>query len=313
MFGFEKLHIGAAEDLDAITGCTLLIFEGGARASVEIRGASPGTREIALLAPDKQMDRIDAILLTGGSAYGLAAATGVMRFLSEHKMGYATPWKVVPIVPSAVIFDLNIGSSDKFPDENMGYSACQSAMRDEFRQGSHGAGTGATVGKWSGIERAMKSGQGLGIVESGKLKVIAVAVVNAVGDVFDTSGKIIAGAISDGKFVVESSRESDRISKAALLGTNTTLVAVVTNATLTKVELNRLAQRSHDALAKRIVPVHTSFDGDTVFAVSMGEFDAPLDLVASLAVDAVSDAIVDAVKSAEPLGGFVSLTSLMKR
>lgn len=312
MFGFDRLHVGSVEDLEAMTGCTAIVFDNGARASAEVRGASPGTREISLLSPDKQMDRIDAILLTGGSAYGLAAATGVMRFLSERGMGYKTPWKPVPIVPAAVIFDLNIGSADKYPDDEMGYKTCLAAMKGEFTRGSHGVGTGATVGKWSGIENAMKSGQGMGIVESEGIKVLALAVTNAVGDVVDTSGRVLAGASSGGKFIAESSRESERIPKRALPGTNTTLVAVVTNADMTKVELNRIAQRSHDSLAKRIMPVHTSFDGDTVFAVSLGAEKAHLDVVASLAVDAISDAIIDAVTSAGPLGGFPAFSDLHK-
>lgn len=312
MFGFDRLHLGSVEDTEGITGCTAILFGGGARASAEVRGASPGTRELALLAPDKHMDRIDAILLTGGSAYGLAAATGAMRYLSENGMGYKTPWKTVPIVPAAVIFDLNIGSSDKFPDDDMGYRACVAAMKSEFRRGAHGAGTGATVGKWAGIEKAMKSGQGIGIAESEGIKVLALAVVNAVGDVIDTSGSVLAGATIGGHFVAESSSELERIPKRALPGTNTTLVAVVTNADLTKIELNRVAQRSHDALAKRITPVHTSFDGDTVFSVSSGVEKAHLDVVASLAVDAVSDAIINAVTSAEPLGGFPAFSDLQK-
>ncbi len=312
MFGFDSLQIGSQEDLQGITGCTAIIFKGGARASADVRGASPGTRELSLLSPDKQMDRIDAIMLTGGSAYGLAAATGAMKFLSDHGLGYKTPWKPVPIVPSAVIFDLNIGNPDSFPDEGMGYSACAAAMKGDFRKGSHGAGAGATVGKWAGIEKAMKSGQGMSLVEAEGIRVLAVAVVNAVGDVVDESGHVIAGAREGGRFAADSTRESERIPKRALPGGNTTLVTVVTNAALTKTELNRVAQRSHDALAKRITPVHTSFDGDAVFAVSAGESKAQLDLVASLAVDAVSDAIVDAIKSAESLGGFSSYSDLQK-
>ncbi len=312
MFGFDRLHIGSVEDMEAMTGCTAIVFDGGARASAEVRGASPGTRELALLAPDKNMDRVDAILLTGGSAYGLAAATGVMRFLSERGMGYKTPWKAVPIVPAAVIFDLNIGSADRFPDDEMGYRACLAAMKGEFVKGSHGAGTGATVGKWSGIENAMKSGQGFGNAESEGVKVVALAVTNAVGDVLDMSGRVLAGAMAHGKFVADTPRESERIPRRALPGANTTLAVVVTNADMTKVELNRVAQRSHDALAKRIMPVHTSFDGDTVFAVSLGAEKAHLDVVASLAVDAVSDAIIDAVTSAGALGGFPSYSDLHK-
>lgn len=312
MFGFERLHAGTAEDLNALTGCTALIFEGGARASVDIRGASPGTRETALLSPDKQMDRIDAILLTGGSAFGLAAATGVMKYLSEHNIGYKTPWKLVPIVPSAVVFDLNLGNPDRFPDEAMGYESCEAAMREQFRNGSHGAGTGTTVGKWMGLENAMKSGQGTGVVEFKGLKVAAIAVVNSVGDIVDSGGKVIAGALKDGKFAASGNGITERLAAAPILGTNTTLAAVVTNAKLSKIELNRVAQRGHDALARKIVPVHTSFDGDAVFAVSLDEVDAPLDIVASLGVEAIERAIDDAVMSAEPLGGLPSFSTMRR-
>ncbi len=310
MFEFDRLHAGTAEDGTTLTGCTVLIFDGGAKASADIRGASPGTRETALLSPEKQMDRIDAILLTGGSAFGLAAATGVMKFLSERNMGYKTPWKVVPIVPAAVVFDLNVGGADRFPDEAMGYAACAAAMKGEFRNGSHGAGTGTTVGKWAGLEKSMKSGQGTGAAEFKGIKVFALAVVNAVGDIVDRSGQVMAGAVRDGRFLASGNGITERLAAAPVLGTNTTLVALVTNARLSKVELNRVAQRGHDALARKIVPVHTSYDGDSIFAVSFDEVDAPLDLVSALAVEATEAAIDDAVKSAEPLGGLPSYSSL---
>lgn len=312
MLGFDNLHAGTAEDADALTGCTVLIFDGGARASVDVRGASPGTRETALLAPDKHMDRINAILMTGGSAYGLAAATGVMKFLSERGMGYKTPWKVVPIVPGAVVYDLNIGNPDIFPDESMGYEASEAAMKGIFRKGSHGAGTGTSVGKWAGLKTAMKSGQGTGVIELKGLKIAAVAVVNAVGDIVDRNGKVIAGASKDGKFIASGNGMTERLAAAPVLGTNTTLVTVVTNARLTKVDLNRVAQRGHDALARKIVPVHTSYDGDTVFAAAFDEVEAPLDLVAALAVDVIEQAIDDAVKSAEPLGGLPAFSTFQK-
>ena len=310
MFGIDRLHVGCAENINAITGCTVLIFDGGARASADVRGASPGTREIALLAPDKQTDRIDAILLTGGSAFGLAAATGVVKFLSERDIGYPTPWKLVPIVPAAVIFDLNIGSSDTFPDERMGYDACQNAYAGGFIHGSHGAGAGATVGKWAGIGGAMKSGQGISIYENAGIKVVAIAVVNAVGDIMDNSGRVIAGAQSNGGFRANSGGERERMMQAPAQGTNTTLVAVTTNVSLSKVELNRLAQRSHDALARRIVPVHTGFDGDTVFAASTSEVDAKYNEVEPIIVDTVSESIIDAVTSAESIGGYASYSGL---
>ncbi len=310
MFGLDRVHAGTSEDISAITGCTVVMFDGGARASAEVRGASPSTREIALLSPDKQMESVDAILLTGGSAFGLAAATGVVKFLSEKGIGYKTPWRPVPIVPAAVLFDLDLGSADRFPDEAMGYSACVAAMKGDFQRGSHGAGTGASVGKWAGLEHAMKSGQGLASVEIGEVKVIAIAAVNAVGDVMDSCGSVLAGAIADGRFLGEGKRVVERILSPRLLGTNTTLVLVATNARLSKVELNRVAQRGHDALARKVVPVHTSLDGDTVFTVCTDEVDASLDVVSSLAVEAIENAIEDAVMSAASLGGLSCRSSL---
>lgn len=303
MLGFDQVHVGMSENNDALTGCTVILFDGGARTSVDVRGAAPGTRETALLAPDKQMDRVDAILLTGGSAYGLAAANGVVRYLSERGIGYRTPWNVVPIVSAAVIYDLNIGSSVVFPDDKMGYESCVSAEKGEFLSGSHGAGIGATVGKWAGVKYAMKSGQGKATLEIGNVKVVAIVVVNCVGDVIGSDGRVIAGAIKEGNLIVQDPSNFNRIMTSSIPGMNTTLCVVLTNAELSKVELNRIAQRGHDGFARRIVPVHTSFDGDTVFAVSLGDVQAPLDLVAGMAVDAIELAIEDAVKSAEPLYG----------
>jgi L-aminopeptidase/D-esterase-like protein len=312
MLGFEQVHIGMSENNSALTGCTVLLFDGGARASADIRGAAPGTRETALLAPDKQMDRVDAILLTGGSAYGLAAANGVVRYLSERGRGYKTPWNVVPIVSAAVIYDLNIGANDVFPDDEMGYQSCVSAEKGEFISGSHGAGIGATVGKWAGAEFAMKSGQGKATLQIGQLKVSAVVVVNCVGDVIGSDGQVIAGAIKGENIIIQDTKNVSRILSAPISGMNTTLCVVVTNASFNKADLNRIAQRGHDAFARKIVPVHTSFDGDTVFAVSLEEVDAPLDVVAGMAVDAIEMAIEDAVISAEPLNGLPAYSDIHK-
>ncbi|MGC8595792.1 MAG: P1 family peptidase [Candidatus Kryptoniota bacterium] len=312
MLGFERVHIGMSENRIALTGCTVLLFDGGARASVDVRGAAPGTRETALLAPDKQMDRVDAILLTGGSAYGLAAANGVVKYLSEKGAGYKTPWNVVPIVPAAVIYDLNVGSNDVFPNDEMGYQSCLSAEKGEFLSGSHGAGTGATVGKWAGIEYAMKSGQGMAALQVGQFKVSAIVVVNCVGDVIGSDGRVIAGAIKGGNIIAQDARNITRIPAPPASGINTTLCIVLTNASFSKVELNRIAQRGHDGLARKIVPVHTSFDGDTVFAVSLDEVQGPLDVIAGMAVDVIEMAIEDAIKSAEPLCGLPAYSDLRK-
>lgn len=302
------IKVGHYTDETNFTGCTVILCPPNTMASCDVRGSSPGSRELALLAPDKQMQEIHAILLSGGSAFGLGAANGVMKYLVENNIGYKTPWAIVPIVPSAIIFDLNIGSPNVFPTQENAYHACTSAS-DKFEQGSVGAGTGAVVGKWSGFANAMKGGVGSASVKIGEVIVGALAVVNAVGDILNSDGSILAGAKKEGKFLGGENRLSHLNSEHLLTrNTNTTLVVVATNARFNKVDTHRIAQRAHDGMARAIVPCHTTFDGDVTFALSCGEVKAPIDLVAEMGAEATSEAIRNAVRFAKGRGGVSALS-----
>ncbi len=296
--------IGHWTDDRALTGCTVILCPQGTVGGCDVRGSSPGSRELALLASDKTMQEVHAVLLTGGSAFGLAAADGVMKYLEEHTIGYQTPWVNVPIVPAAVIFDLNIGSSTVRPTAESGYKACRAAMYEGIAEGNVGAGAGATLGKWGGMEGRMKGGVGIASHISDKLSVTSVAVVNAVGDVLDERGAIIAGARDRaGKWLAESNRDRAFADAASSLLSNTTLVAILTNARLTKVEANRLAGRGHDGMARAVKPVHTSHDGDIVFGLAAGEVVSPFDLVAEIGADLTAQAIRSGVKRAMSVEG----------
>jgi L-aminopeptidase/D-esterase-like protein len=290
-----------------ITGCTVILCPPKTVASCDVRGSSPGSREFALLAPDKQMQEVHAVLLSGGSAFGLGAANGVMKYLSERDIGYKTPWVTVPIVPSAIIFDLNIGSSSVFPTPENAYAACVHSGA-HVEQGSVGAGTGAVVGKWNGFETSMKGGVGTSSLRSGELIVGALAVVNAVGDIIEKDGSTLAGARVDGRFFDSKGRmqhfQNDRL---LTRNTNTTLVVVASNASLSKVDTHRVAQRVHDGMARAIQPCHTTFDGDVSFALSSGEVKYAVDVVAEYAAAAAEEAIRNAVRFAKGRGGVKGL------
>lgn len=295
----EGIKVGQVTDRAGITGCTVILCPPKTVGGCEVRGGAPGTRETALLAPEKTVSEVHAVLFTGGSAFGLAAADGVMRYLEEQEVGYETPWAKVPIVPAAVIFDLYLGSSEARPDAKMGYEACLAA-NVTMEEGSVGAGTGATVGKWAGPQTAMKGGTGTAFLEVGDLNVGALAVVNSVGDVVDDQGKVVAGARDEEGFLAE--RMSFRLPHQLLPG-NTTLLCLATNAKLNKLEANILAQRGQNALALAIQPSHTSMDGDTVVSLATGKVEVPVDVVAELAVRAGVLAIRNAVLKADSLGG----------
>jgi len=295
--------VGHYTDRAALTGCTVVLCPENTTASCEVRGSAPGSRELALLAPEKQMQEIHAVLLTGGSAFGLGAASGVMKYLAEKIVGYRTPWALVPIVPSAVIFDLNVGDAGRFPTQENAYEACTNASVN-VEEGSVGAGTGATVGKWRGLDSAMTGGVGTFSVGIGEVIVGALAVVNSVGDVVGRSGNILAGAQHHGDFMGEENRLSSFQNEGMLLrNINTTLVVVATNARLSKVDCYRVAQRAHDGMARAILPSHTTFDGDTTFALSAGKISAPIDLVAEMGAEATAEAIRAAVKHSRPIFG----------
>jgi L-aminopeptidase/D-esterase-like protein len=308
----EGFSIGHWHDQEALTGCTVILCPPRTVGGCDVRGNSPGSRELALLGSEKRMEEVHALLLTGGSAFGLAAADGVMRYLEEHGTGYVTPWARVPIVPAAVMFDLNVGSSTVRPTAESGYVASRTAVPGDMRRGSVGAGIGATVGKWAGIELRMRGGLGIASIAIDELVVAAVAVVNAVGDVIDEFGSVLAGArTKDGRWVASDGALGRAMHppRDPLEMTNTTLVAVFANARMNKVDVNRVAQRGHDGLARAIKPVHTMSDGDIVFALASGGLNVPVDLVAEAGADAAATAIRDAVRQAEPHPTILALKS----
>lgn len=296
IFQCEGFKVGHYTDAGSHTGCTVILCPPSTVGGCDIRGNSPASRETALLGSEKSMQRVHAVVLTGGSAFGLGCADGVMRYLEERGIGYHTPWATVPIVPAAAIYDLNLGSSSVRPDAECGYAAAASASEGNTVHGNVGAGTGATVGKWNGMEYRMKSGVGLATLRSGNLVVSALAVVNAVGDVVDDNGAIIAGARRGRTFLGAHDPFRTFANGMGLRHVNTTLVVVATNARLQKVRCTLVAQRAHDGMARAIRPVHTSFDGDIAFALSSGKVDAHVDLVAEMGAAVTAMAIRDGVR-----------------
>ncbi len=302
----DGIRVGTATDKEALTGCTVVLPDREAVAGVDVRGSAPGTRETDLLKPTKLVDKLHGVLLSGGSAFGLDAAAGVMGYLEEQGKGFTVENATVPIVPAAVIFDLGVGNSSVRPGKEMGYNACVVATRDAVEEGNVGAGTGATVGKVMGLDCATKSGQGTACISAGNLTVGALAVVNAMGDIFDNNGKQIAGPRSpeDGSFmntgeIITSGGDK----KKNIEPGNTTLGVVATNARLNKEGVNKVAQMAQDGLARSIWPVHTMWDGDTVFVLSLGEEEADWSLTGMLAAEALAEAVQRAVLMAVPAGG----------
>ncbi len=309
------IRIGQIEDPAAGTGCTVLIGEAGMRAGLDVRGGGPASRESQLLDPLMAAGSIHGIVLAGGSAYGLNAAGGVMRCLEERGIGYDTGYALVPLVAQADIYDLSVGDPSVRPDEAMGYEAAKRAMEaPNYRDGNYGVGCGATVGKIAGMGTCMKAGIGSFAVEIGELRVGAVAVVNALGDIFDQeSGRQIAGLLTEDRSALRSTSEymktHARIDENKFTG-NTTLAVVMTNARFEKAQLCKIAGMAHDGFARSIRPVHTSADGDSIFAVSVGEVTADRDLVGILAAEVVSGAIMTAVETAESAFGFKAYRDL---
>ncbi|CAN5690030.1 P1 family peptidase [soil metagenome] len=299
--------VGHASDYEGLTGCTAVLFDHSAVVAVDVRGSSPGTRETDRLGPLGIVRDTHAVLLTGGSAFGLAAADGVVRFLEEKNVGLDIGVAKIPLVSAAVIFDLMAGSPDARPDAEMGYTASASAASEDFDQGSVGAGTGATVGKMLGLDRAMKGGLGSASVQlEGGLIVAALAVVNAVGDVRDEQGTILAGPRAENGELADSIELMPRGAEHMRWGQNTTLGVVATNARLTKPEATKVAQMSHDGLARAVYPVHTSVDGDVVFAASSGQIDTAPDVVGAWGAHAMQQAILRAIRSASGFSGVPS-------
>ena len=316
------LEVGQADDEAALTGCTVILCRKGAVGGVDVRGGAPGTRETDLLDPLNLVEKLHAVLLAGGSAFGLDAAGGVMRYLEEQRIGFETGVARVPIVPAAILFDLGLGRADIRPDAGMGYRACLAASSDAPAEGNVGAGMGASVGKLLGMKHAMKSGLGCAGLEIGSGVVVgALAVVNAFGDVIDPgTGKVVAGLRSGkvGPFPVggpgffadtletmKTFLGRNVLSFAARA--NTVLGVVATNAALNKSEATKVAQMAQDGVARTVRPAHTMLDGDTIFALSTGARKADVSTVGAYAAHAMAQAILRAVNMAGPAGGLPGL------
>jgi L-aminopeptidase/D-esterase-like protein len=303
--------VGHASDYDALTGCTVVLCAAGAVGGVDIRGAATGTEEIDVLRPSHITDRVHAVVLAGGSAFGLEAASGVRRFLEHHGVGFPTGAAVVPIVPCAILYDLAIGKPNVRPSREMGEAAAAAATADPVTSGAVGAGTGATVGKIFGMEQAMKSGIGSVTVNlTDTVRVAALVAVNAFGDVLDpAANQLIAGArrSRNSTELADTQAEMKRGARGGFARQNTTLAVVATNAKLSKVGATRLAEMANLGMARTIFPVNTGFDGDLCFALSLGNETEDLNTLGVAAAEAVAKAIILAVRSAPTLGGVPGL------
>ena len=311
----EKIRIGQVEDMEAGTGCTAFICEEGMRAGLDVRGGGPASRDSQLLNPLMAAQVIHGILLSGGSAFGLGAANGVMQYLEEKDIGFDVGVTKVPLVVQSDLFDLTVADTFTRPDAQMGYEAARLAIEDpNYLDGNYGAGCGATIGKICGMERCMKTGIGSYALQSGEFKIGAVVALNALGDVFDwKTGKQIAGLLNEEKTALCSTSD---VMKASLdvvenrfVG-NTTLGIVITNAHFEKSQLCKIAGMAHDGFARSIRPVHTSADGDSIYAVSAGDVAVDQDVAGILAAEVISEAIRRAVYSAESAYGYPSATEL---
>lgn len=308
------LEVGHAQDMDALTGCTVILCGEGAVGGVDVRGGAPVTRETDLLRPLHLVQKAQAILLSGGSAFGLDAATGVMRYLDEQGLGFDAGVAVVPIVAAAALFDLALGDPTVRPDAEMGYSACVAATAGAMAEGNTGAGCGATVGKILGMEHAVKSGLGTASVRlQDGLVVGAIVAVNSLGSVVDPESGMILGGPRDpetGKILdtIEIVR-SGKSSRALQFG-NTTIGVIGTNGRLTKDQANKIASMAHNGLALTIRPVHTPYDGDTVFALSTGDLPADVTVVGALAAEVLAKAVARGVQRAQSAGGLPSYREL---
>lgn len=310
----KGIKLGHAEDKLALTGTSVVLCEDGFTAGVDVRGAGPGTRETDLLRAENLVQKVHAVFLTGGSAYGLDVGGGIMKFLEEKNIGFDVGVGVVPIVPGAVLFDLALGDSKIRPDFNMGYAAAKNTSEKDDTMGNFGAGCGASVGKILGNDFAMKSGIGQSSIKVGDLVVSSIVALNALGDIFDyETGKRIAGVYDrkNKKFLdtcalyEKSLKDYNQFSPA-----NTTISVIATNANLTKANCNKISQMAHDGYARSINPVHTMNDGDTIFTLASGEVEADINLVGILAAKTISRSIANAIYSAESAGGLISYMSI---
>lgn len=306
----DGIKVGVVSNPEAVTGVTVVLVEDGASAAVEVRGSAPGTRETDLLQPGQLVEEVQAIVLAGGSAFGLDAASGVVKYLEEKGCGFPVGPIAVPIVPAAVLFDLFIGNGSIRPDAAMGYQACLAASDSPVPEGSVGAGTGATAGKIRGMSNAIKTGQGSAVLHKEGLIVAVLVVVNAFGDIFDRKGNLLAGPRNPETGLMEKTIDLLLGSGDGGFPGNTTLGVVATNAAFDCTALTRVCRMAHDGLARSILPVHTMWDGDTIFALSKGNMKADINLVSLMAAEAMVEAVERAALTADSLGGIPAVKDL---
>ena len=309
-------RVGHAQDLEAATGCTVILCDEMSPAGLDVRGGGPASRESQILNPVAAAEGINAVLLAGGSAFGLDAAGGVQRFLEERDIGFDVGVTKVPLVSQSCLFDLTVGRKDVRPTAQMAYEACEHAAYDAPAEGNVGAGTGCSIGKYRGMERAMKSGFGTCALQAGALRVGALVAVNALGDVYGPDGKPAAGLLNPEKTGLSSTLEemfSDVTLAENLFTGNTTLGVVVTNARFHKTQLCKIAGMTHNGYARAIRPVHTTADGDSIYALSVGNENGDVNVVGALAAQAMERAILRAVQAARSAYGLMSWEELYKK
>ncbi len=313
----ENVKIGNAENTDAGTGCTVIICENGAPVGLDVRGGGPASRESGVLDPVANAEIIHAVLLSGGSAFGLDAAGGVMQYLEEKDIGYYVGVAKVPIVSQSCLFDLSIGDSKTRPDKAMGYEACQNAEKNNYSDGCVGAGTGASVGKMYGVDYCMKSGIGSYAVQLGELKIGAIVAVNAWGDIFDyKTGKKLAGLLGEDKKSFRSTTDEMFQSYSVVENkfvSNTTIGIIITNAKFDKVKLKKIASMAHNGYSRSINPLNTGADGDSIYAMSVGNVTADQDMIGTLSAQVMSEAITRAVLSAKSAYGRISASDMQAK
>lgn len=309
----EGIKVGHMQDEEAATGCSVIICEKGAYAGVDVRGGSPATRETDLLDPVNMIQQIHAIVLSGGSAFGLDSCSGVMKYLEEQGIGFDVQVAKVPIVCGACLFDLAIGSPNIRPNLEMGYKAAENANKENCPNGNVGAGCGATVGKYLGPDFAMKGGLGTYALQIGDLQVGAIVAVNCLGDVIDPddNNKIIAGMRKNDKFMnIEQIMINNYDDKTNLFSGNTTIGAIVTNGKFNKSEMNKIASMAHNGYGRTMRPAHSIYDGDTIFTMSTGNVESDVSVVGMLSAKVMEKAVINAIKNAESLHGVKSYNDI---
>lgn len=309
----KGIKVGQVQDTEGLTGCTVIICEEGATCGVDVRGSAPGTRETDLLDPINMIQKVHAVVLSGGSAFGLESTCGVSKYLEEHNIGFDVGVAKVPIVVGAVLFDLIVGDPKCRPNIDMGYKACEAATDKELRQGNYGAGCGATVGKIRGPEYCMKGGIGsYSIKLENGLVVSALVAVNAFGDIYE-DGKLIAGVLDDSKKKNLSTYDilKEGFSKGGFSIDNTTIGVVVTNAKLDKAGCKKVSQVAHNGYAKSIFPIHTPHDGDTIFTMATGEIESDITLISSIATEVVEKSVINAIKNANSIKNIPSYKEII--